>query len=64
MTYLENDADDLCEKLVFVMEHHQQVKEQTQLHGAEDNIVRTGDWLLEESPTKAKQLTQDFANAD
>ena len=63
-TYRENDADDLCEKLVSVTERYQQVKEQTQLHGAEDNIARTADWVLEESSLRAKEFAQDFASAD
>jgi glycosyltransferase involved in cell wall biosynthesis len=63
-TYRENDADDLCEKLVFVTEHYQQVKERTQLGGAEDNIARTADWLLEESSLRVKDFARDFASAD
>lgn len=62
--YREGNADDLCEKLVFVTERYQQVKEQTQFHGAEDNIARTADWVLEESWPKTKELAQDFASAD
>ncbi len=64
-TYRENDADDLCKKLAFVTGHYAQVKEQTQLAcGAEDNITRTADWLLEESPQRAKEPARDFASAD
>ena len=63
-TYTEKDADDLCQKLVFVTEHYARVKEQTKLHGAEDNIARTADWLLEESLHRAKELARDFASAD
>ena len=63
-TYRESDADDLCEKLAFVTEHYQQVKEQTQFHSAEDNIARTADWVLEESSSKAKEVAQDFARAN
>jgi len=63
-TYRETDANDLCDKLVLVTEHYQQVKEQTQFHGAEDNIARTADWVLEESSPRTKELTQDFASAD
>jgi glycosyltransferase involved in cell wall biosynthesis len=64
-TYRENDADDLCNKLAFVAVNYAQVKEQTQLQsGAEDNITRTADWLLEESPERAKELARNFASAD
>src|SRR5437588_13100399 len=63
-TYRENDASDLCQKLVFVTEHYARVKEQTKLHGAEDNIARTADWLLEESLHRAKEPARDFASAD
>jgi len=63
-TYRENDASDLYDKLVLVTERYQRVKEQTQFHGAEDNIARTADWLLEESYLKTKELAQDFASAD
>lgn len=63
-TYRENDADDLCRKLVFITQHYQQVKERTRLDDAEDNIARTADWLLEELSVKAKQFAQDFASAD
>lgn len=62
--YREGNADDLYEKLVLVTERYQQVKEQTQFHGAEDNIARTADWVLEEPSPKAKKLAQDFASAD
>lgn len=62
--YREDNANDLCEKLVLLTERYQQVKEQTQLHHAEDNIARTADWLLEELPLKAKELAEDFASAD
>ncbi len=63
-TYRENDADDLCEKLLFVTKHYQNVKERTQLDDADDNIARTADWLLKETSPKAKELAQDFASAD
>lgn len=63
-TYRENDADDLCQKLRFVTEHYQQLKERTRLDEAEDNIARTADWLLEEAPLKTKDFAQDFASAD
>lgn len=63
-TYRDNDAGDLCEKLRFVTEHYWAVKERTQLDGAEDNIARTADWLLEGPSLKAQDFTQDFASAD
>lgn len=62
--YREGNADDLYEKLVLVTERYQQIKEQTQFHGAENNIARTADWVLEESSGKANELAQDFASAD
>jgi glycosyltransferase involved in cell wall biosynthesis len=63
-TYIENDADDLFEKLVLVAENYRQVKKQAKLPGAEDNIARTADWLLEETTLHARELAQDFAGAD
>jgi len=63
-TYRESSADDLCKKLAFVTEHYQHVKKYTRLDDAEDNIARTADWLLEESPLRTKDFAQDFASAD
>jgi glycosyltransferase involved in cell wall biosynthesis len=62
-TYREDDPDDLCEKLIYVAENYQHVKEQSRLTEAEDNIARTAEWLLEPS-LKASELAQDFASAD
>lgn len=64
VTYAEHDAHDLCEKLFFLTEHYEQAKEQAQLSGAEDNIARTVDWLLEDRSCDTKELTRDFASAD
>lgn len=63
-TFAENDADDLRERLAFVTEHYRQVKEQTKLHAAEDNISRTVDWLLEETLEQRTEPARDFAGAD
>lgn len=64
VSYREGNVSELYEKLVLVTERYQQVKEQTQFYGAENNIARTADWLLEESSLRTKELAQDFASAD
>jgi len=47
VTYREDDAYDLTEKLVYATEHYAEVKEQTKFEKAENNTQRTADWILE-----------------
>ncbi|HYX69841.1 MAG TPA: glycosyltransferase [Terriglobales bacterium] len=64
VTYRENDAADLADKLKFVMTHYGSVKKQTCLAEGEDNIARTADWLLGERPRAAQELDRGLAYAD
>ena len=66
ITYRESDPKDLCKKLIALTQNYTQAREQAGLEEADDNIVRTADWLLEEPSwnAKEKELTQDFASAD
>jgi glycosyltransferase involved in cell wall biosynthesis len=64
ITYREDDAADLCEKLSYVTDHYEQVKGQTHLQGVEDNIERTVDWLLGESAQKAQDPNRSLVHAD
>jgi glycosyltransferase involved in cell wall biosynthesis len=68
ITYREGNSQDLCEKLTALTQNYSQAKEHARLEEADDNILRTADWLLEErsgkGSGKAKELTQDFASAD
>ena len=50
ITYREMDAADLCEKLIYLVEHYDEVKSHTQPVDAENNTKRTADWLLGVSP--------------
>lgn len=58
VTYREESAADLCAKLVYVIEHYDQVKEQTKLQDIENNIVRTADWLLAQPVADTEELEQ------
>jgi glycosyltransferase involved in cell wall biosynthesis len=46
ITYRESESEDLSSKLVDMMARYREVLEQTRLDEAENNIVRTADWLL------------------
>ena len=61
VTYREGDAADLCAKLSYVTDRYDEVKKQTQLQRAEDNIVRTADWLLRDSRQKTEEVEKGFA---
>jgi glycosyltransferase involved in cell wall biosynthesis len=59
VTYRDNDEADLRAKLAMVVERYQQIKQQTRLEGVDDNVERTVDWLLGESPIQpAKRPTE------
>jgi glycosyltransferase involved in cell wall biosynthesis len=45
VTYNENDAVDLSEKLIYVTQHYQAVKAGLRLETTDDNIGRMADWL-------------------
>jgi len=46
ITYRFEDADDLCAKLVYVVENYEAVKRGLRPQGIEDNIERVAKWLL------------------
>jgi len=56
VTYREMDAADLCEKLIYLIGHYDEVKGRTQLVDAENNTKRTADWLLgQTTPPSARE---------
>jgi glycosyltransferase involved in cell wall biosynthesis len=63
ITYAEDDAADLCEKLSFVTAHSEQVKAQARLQSIDDNIERTADWLLGGAFPKAREISTEVAHA-
>lgn len=62
MTYREGDAADMCAKLLAMTEHYPEVKQQTQLQDAEDNIARTIDWLLGETGQESQAPEKSLAH--
>ena len=63
ITYREEDAADLCAKLVDVTERYRELKEQARLQDAEDNIARTVDWLLAESKWETRKTRREVVHA-
>ena len=55
-TFLDNDASDLRAKLEFALDHYEQIRQGTRLKVAEDNVEKTVDWVLNQSPVPAPQL--------
>jgi glycosyltransferase involved in cell wall biosynthesis len=54
VTYQENDAADMVQKLNYVVEHLEEVKSKAlQSPGGDDNVGRMADWLAGESSTAA-----------
>jgi len=66
ITYREDDAEDLCLKLMALTQNYSQAKKLTRLDEVSDNILCTADWLLDERSwdAKEKELRRDFASAD
>jgi glycosyltransferase involved in cell wall biosynthesis len=46
VTYRDGDAVDMVEKLCFVREHYDSVKQSLQSEMGEDNVARMADWLV------------------
>jgi hypothetical protein len=40
------DAEDMCAKLRFVVEHHEEVKAGTRPDAGDDNVGKMADWLV------------------
>ena len=49
VTYQEMNAEDMCAKLRFVVEHYKEVKAGTRPNGADDNVGKMADWLAGDS---------------
>ncbi len=49
LTYSELDAQDLCSKLLFLVEQYAAIKDQTRLDGVRSNTKLAADWLLGET---------------
>ena len=64
VTFRDGDAEDLCRKLIHVVSHYKQIKQQTRFEGAEDNIARTADWLLADSASTERFARSNLAHAD
>ncbi len=57
VSYPADDPAALCVRLVYLVEHYDEMKGQTRLGSAENNTRRTADWLLERSRRRsAKEL--------
>jgi glycosyltransferase involved in cell wall biosynthesis len=56
ITYNDTDAADMVEKLRFVREHYDKVKESLQSDPGDDNVGRMADWLVG-NPISAPQAT-------
>jgi glycosyltransferase involved in cell wall biosynthesis len=52
VTYDDTDAQDMCAKLLYVTEHHDQIKSGLRAEVSDDNVGRMADWLSGESRTK------------
>ncbi len=46
VSYRDADAADMCEKLVYVTRHHQEVKAGLGVEAGEDNVGKMADWLV------------------
>jgi hypothetical protein len=46
VTYGDTDAADMVEKLRFVREHYEKVKQSLQSDTGDDNVGRMADWLV------------------
>jgi len=46
VTYDENDAADLCQKLLYVMDHHSELKARLRTSATTDNVGLMADWLI------------------
>jgi glycosyltransferase involved in cell wall biosynthesis len=49
VTYSDSDALDMCEKLLYVTRHYEDVKATLELDAGSDNVGRMADWLTGES---------------
>ncbi len=56
ITYNFDDAADLSEKLVYVVDNYEAIRSTTRSHGINDNIERVVDWLLH-PPSGNEKLT-------
>jgi glycosyltransferase involved in cell wall biosynthesis len=63
-TYREGDAADLCAKLIRLTKEHDQIKEETELQVAEDNIARTVDWLFGTPLREVEELRSDWVHVN
>jgi glycosyltransferase involved in cell wall biosynthesis len=61
-TYRDKDEGDLRAKLAMVIDQYQQLKEQTRLEQADDNIELTVDWMLGESASQFKERGVELAH--
>ncbi len=46
VTYRDTEADDMCEKLIYVTRHYDEVKAGLGVEAGEDNVGRMADWLV------------------
>jgi glycosyltransferase involved in cell wall biosynthesis len=53
VTYSENDAEDMCAKLNYLMEHRAEVKASLRNDAQDDNVGIMADWLAGESRTSS-----------
>jgi glycosyltransferase involved in cell wall biosynthesis len=55
VTYRDNEADDMANKLSFVLEHVSEIKSALHLDAADDNVGRMADWLAGTSAVDASE---------
>jgi glycosyltransferase involved in cell wall biosynthesis len=63
LTYEADSHEDLCAKLFYLSERYSEIKERTFFDAADDNIVRTADWLLEASKPASSATNPGLAHA-
>ncbi|HTZ74137.1 MAG TPA: glycosyltransferase [Candidatus Aquilonibacter sp.] len=61
ITYCDRDVPDLCAKLKTLLDAYPQIKAQTRLDRADDNINLTVDWLLGES-SRSRECGVEFVH--
>jgi glycosyltransferase involved in cell wall biosynthesis len=62
ITYQEGNAADLRAKLISLTERYDEIKKNTQLQVAEDNISRTVDWLLGTPLPELEELKSEWVH--
>lgn len=54
VTYVEEDPEDLCDKLFYIAENYTEVKSRTAVPAADDNVARMSDWLTADNGSNGR----------